>query len=103
MSHPTGCFHAAYRAKAQFAWFPASARWHVFSISAFSFVPHGSRIQTHRSRSRYRHGFERALDCLLWSCLIPGSILKERDVNNQFLPPFTAGERNVVAIDIYMI
>jgi hypothetical protein len=25
-------------------------------------VPHGCRIQTHRSRSRYRHGFERALD-----------------------------------------
>ncbi len=25
MSHPTGCYYAAYRAKAQVAWFPASA------------------------------------------------------------------------------
>ena len=33
-----------------------------FSISAFSFVPHVCRIQTHRSRARHRHGFERALD-----------------------------------------
>ena len=44
------------------AGYPASARWHVFSISAFSFVPHVCRIQTHRSRPGYRHGFERALD-----------------------------------------
>ena len=27
-----------------------------------SHVPHVRRIQTHRSRARYRHGFERALD-----------------------------------------
>ena len=30
--------------------------------SAVSFVPHVCRIQTHRSRARHRHGFERALD-----------------------------------------
>ena len=31
-------------------------------VSAFSVVPHVCRIQAHRSRARYRHGFERALD-----------------------------------------
>ncbi len=48
------------------AGYPASARWHVFSISAFSFVPDGCRIQTHRSRSRYWNGFERALAHSAW-------------------------------------
>ena len=36
MSHPTGCYYAAYRAKAQVAWFPASARWHVFMYAGFN-------------------------------------------------------------------
>jgi tetratricopeptide (TPR) repeat protein len=38
----------------------------AFSISAFSFVPHVCRIQTHRSRSGYRNGFERALALSTW-------------------------------------
>ena len=33
--HPTGCYYAAYRANAQVAWFPASARWHVFMYAGF--------------------------------------------------------------------
>jgi hypothetical protein len=37
-----------------------------FSISAFSFVPHVCRIQTHRSRAGYRNGFERALALSAW-------------------------------------
>ena len=61
-SHPSGCALCSLPHNRPVAWFPASARWHVFSISAFSFVPHVCRIQTHRSRPGYRHGFERASD-----------------------------------------
>jgi hypothetical protein len=38
MSHPTGCYYAAYRANVQVAWFPASARWHVFMYAGFKRV-----------------------------------------------------------------
>jgi hypothetical protein len=33
---------------------------------SFSGLPHVCRFQTHRSRSGYRHGFERALDYCAW-------------------------------------
>jgi len=34
----------------------------TLQVSAFSFVPHVCWIKAHRSRSGYRHGFERTLD-----------------------------------------
>ena len=43
---------AAYRANAQVAWFPASARWHVFSASLRFQV---SRFRSTVSRFRFQH------------------------------------------------
>ena len=34
----------------------------TLQVSAFSFLPHVCRIQSYRSRSGYRHGFQRSLD-----------------------------------------
>jgi hypothetical protein len=51
-------------------------------------VPHGCRIQTHRSRSRYRHGFERALAHSAWVVQFGKEFLKSLSIN---MPPLSLG------------
>ena len=58
-------------------------------VSAFSVVPHLGRIQSHRSRSGYRHGFERALGYSAGVVLCRGGDFRGH-LRNQFLTSTSA-------------